>query len=739
MYLVVVFFFCTRLINAQNDVFTINDVKLESSPHSPVANGATLNLDCSVDITKNGEFDLLHTFMFYKNDVLVYNITSGRANTTFTINPARVSSSGIYKCQVDVEGKSRSKELEIRVTGVSPPKIHIRKTEVKEGEDVSVTCEAPEEDPPLFFTFYKFQDSILVSQKSRSATNQKSLQVNFPIEKGDKILRFNCDVKVGYVSDEAKSALSEGKFVTVTEPFSTPKIEVSPSNNFTEGINMLIKCSVQKPPPSSSYNETVEITIQKDKEILKSSTTESVIFSQLATVKEMGDYTCKAETKKTWKSSSVFITIAELFARPRLSVHGKDNLNEGDRLSLMCEVPGLSSNVSKNQNFYLLNKNFRQKMVLGKHSTTVKEKDSGSYLCEVTISNITKRSDPVNIRVHAAVSKPILTQSQNNNRMVVAGETLILNCICSSGTLPITYSLYRGGQFVGRVNKTDKAPAVFMVNVTKSDDLGEYRCHAANRNTLSNQFSDSINITVITPVDKVHFLTIPEGTVEEGTELGLSCTVENGTFPIEFKFYFKKGKEEILINVTKTNAHHAKYIISSFNKEEDGGYFCRASNQAKHSVSTEPIALKAVLAKWKKGVLSAFIIFIILAVIVISLYFYLDRKKKGQRITLDKARTSKTSDVNHDKATLELKNEDSYYGSMQNEDENHVLKHSEENKGNDHENNEVEYTEVEVDAASPLRDPVTKATDTVYSEIRRSNHDASLNNAHTTEDSPNSI
>uniref|UniRef100_A0A8C5WLK8 Platelet endothelial cell adhesion molecule n=1 Tax=Leptobrachium leishanense TaxID=445787 RepID=A0A8C5WLK8_9ANUR len=728
----------TRLLGARGGVFTINDVKLEASLLNPVRNGATLDLHCSVDITKDDQFDLEHLFMFYKDEVLVYNVSSNLVSTKFTINPARVSSTGTYKCQVDVERKTGSKEISVHVTGVSPPTIHIAKSEVKEGEDVTVQCEALEEEPPLKFTFFKIRDSSIVSEKVMSARNKQRAEANFPVEKGDTILHFQCDVAVLLIQNE-RSNLSSSKIVTVTEPFSIPRIEVFPSSNFTEGVYMAIKCTVQLSP---SVSDPVELVLQKDKHILSSSTNGTVVYSQLATVGHMGNYTCKAELKKAWKSSSVSIAIAELFARPRLTVKTvRNEMNEGDRLSLLCAVPGLSPEAAKNQNFYLLHgRKVKRQMKIGDtYETMVIEADSGSYVCEVMISNITKTSEPIILNVYAPVSKPVLTQLQVNATKVVLGDTLTLSCFSAGGTRPVTYYLYRGTERVSSRMSARKAPEIFTVNVTKSDGAGNYYCQAANRNTRSKekQFSNIINVTVITPVTDLQLVTIPAlGTVEEGSELLLLCSVGGGSFPIDFHFYLKKAGARRLLHITRIDSNYTSYVIPSFNKEEDGGYYCTASNMAGQQLSSEPVTMKAVLATWKKGILSAFIVFIIFAVIAIAVYFYLDKKRKGRRIPLEKSRSINSAGVNYDKATLELKNDDSYYGTNQNEEENHVLKNTDENPEDDQDQQEVEYTEVKVDPASSQRAPVPRTSDTVYSEIARSNHDADLSSTNmTTEDS----
>lgn len=87
------------------------------------------------------------------------------------------------------------------------------------------------------------------------------------------------------------------------------------------------------------------------------------------------------------------------------------------------------------------------------------------------------------------------------------------------------------------------------------------------------------------PISSVRLTTIPDsGDVEEGSEMSLICQVEDGTLPIRFLFYRKKGNENLVKNMTETKDLYAIYRVSKFSKQEDGGYFCVASNGAHKEV-----------------------------------------------------------------------------------------------------------------------------------------------------------
>ncbi|XP_075436063.1 platelet endothelial cell adhesion molecule isoform X2 [Ascaphus truei] len=688
-----------RTLNAQGSAFTINKVELKALPSNILKNGAKLELDCSVEIVKTGSFLLKYSISFYKNDDLIYNVSSFKEHETYTINSTRVSSSGSYKCKVDVNGREKtSMELPITVTGLSKPILRLSKKEVKEGEEIIATCEAAEEDPPFTFTFYKTPQNKERQEKSKMSNTKNYAEALFQIAEGERILKFECVAKILSVPNQETSDTSEKQMVAVVEPFSTPRFEVWPSVNFTEGQNMTVRCSAQT---SHAISEPVEITIQKDKQILKSSQTGSAVYFQLATESHMGNYTCKAESRKTAKTSSISITVTELFSRPRLLSNVKE-LDEGNVLAMSCSVPGLSRNASGSQSYYLRKGKGHGKLMNtgGKYDKKAAEYDTGVYVCEVTISNITKRSDPLFIKVYAPVSMPVLTHLTQHTGMVVLGQTLELSCMSQKGTLPITYTLVRKTEQLGRINVYVNESAVFKVNVTEPRVLDGYQCLATNKNTFSNQTSVMVNITVITPVRNMTLIVIPSnGEVEDGRELSLVCKVENGSFPIEFQF-FKHGRDRSLHSVT-VNGFSAAWQCLSFGKHEEGSYFCKASNRANRTIESTPVTVKAVLATWKKGVIGGFVMSILLVGAAVLLYFYLDKKKKGKEISLDMTRPTNS---NNDKPSVAMKaEEDSYFvsGTVHNEDENHVVKTPE--QGLDQQNHEVEYTEVELAMPDPHR------------------------------------
>ncbi|XP_072270208.1 platelet endothelial cell adhesion molecule [Pyxicephalus adspersus] len=685
---------CGELVN-----FSINKIELQSRPSTTLKNGENLRLTCSADIAKTAGFELNSTFYFFKDDNLIYNVTTTNDHAIYIIRNASVSRSGLYKCQISVDKKQKtSTEIKVKVTGLLPPVISVSKREVSEGDEITVRCEAPNEDPPMFFYFYKISKERESPKKRQS--NKNNMETTFVIKEGESILQFECSVQL-MIDDEPESPPSMRQMVTVVEPFGTPTINVHPANNFTEGSIMEVTCTVLV---SHIRPEEVTITLQKGNQILQSSTTGRLTYSQVATVANMGNYTCKAEGRTASKTTITTINVKELFSIPRLTLKRSNvtqYINDGDLVNFECSVSGLSFEEARKQDFFLkVNKvQLKQKQRGGRFQLYLRATDSGNYTCEVTIGNITKISEPVPVKIYAAVAKPELKQIFRGNKIVVVlGDILTLTCKSPSGTPPIIYTLYRGGEMVGRKEMIDSREAVFTVNTTKfHQDLRQYKCHASNRNHKSSAYSEVLNVTVIAPVRGVSLAIIPpNGEVEEGAELSLICRVEYGTLPISIDFYVKKGNEILLRNETITNKMSAQFIVNPFTKQSDGTYFCTASNKAHKNVRSGSMDVKAVLARWKKGIIGGFVFFIIIAALGISLYLYLDKKRKGKSITTNTSRSSKAINSSSEKSAVDVKKtDDSYFGSVQNEEELHILKTAEDNIGNNQQNHEVEYTDVD--------------------------------------------
>ncbi|XP_069056034.1 platelet endothelial cell adhesion molecule isoform X2 [Pleurodeles waltl] len=694
-------------------VFTINQITLHASPLNEVQRGTAVNLTCTMDISQSSAFAIQSEYCFDKEGSLVYCVTSESRRVVYSIDPVQVSHSGYYQCKVNASSMQKSSnEVPLTVTGLAEPTITVSTKEAKEGDSVEVRCEVPDEKPPISFSFIKTNKIQKKEVVFRKALHKNYAVATFQVAEGDAFLRFGCNASIEVMSKPEISELRNQTLVSVAVPFRTPAITVWPSSNITEGKNLTVECKVHT---SHTNPEATRLIMQKDKQIMLSSKEEKIVFNVIATLAHMGNYTCKAESSKVSKTSSMYISVSELFPRPRLVASAMD-ISEGGDLSLSCFITGQNQTAL---NFFIekdraLRKPMKQ---YGKFSKKAEEKDSGSYVCGVTMQNITKISSLVKILVYAAVSRPVLTRDSPGSDVVV-GQAFRLRCKSLRGTPPIQYALFRGTDNLGRINVTGNASAVFEVHASRSHHSGEYRCEAKNKNKAPWIESLPINITAIAPVQETVLSIIPPtGEVEDGHELSLLCRVTSGSLPITFTFYHTdKSNKSSTLNVTTVPKHYASWINYDFKKSKEGIYFCTASNKAKITKASSLVPVKVVLQSWKKAIIALSVVTISIAVAAGLIWWYLQRKKKSKQLSLEMARTKNSN--NAKVSTGQNTAEDPYYANNEN-GENHIEKPTEEKKGPGETINDVEYVEVMQDAPDSHKAPVTKGTDTVYSEIRQ--------------------
>lgn len=89
-------------------------------PDSTVRNGENLTLQCLVDVSTTSRVKPLHQVLFYKDDVLLHNVSSRRNTESYLIPHVRVCDSGRYKCTVILNNKEKTTpEYEVWVKGES--------------------------------------------------------------------------------------------------------------------------------------------------------------------------------------------------------------------------------------------------------------------------------------------------------------------------------------------------------------------------------------------------------------------------------------------------------------------------------------------------------------------------------------------------------------------------------------------------------------------------------------------
>ncbi|XP_071672893.1 platelet endothelial cell adhesion molecule isoform X5 [Patagioenas fasciata] len=677
-----------------------------------------MSIVCRADISKSTDFQLKHNFTIFKDGKVVFMTVTDKEDAKYGIPVARSSDTGEYKCTVEARGKTKSSNsLHVWVKGMTKPILTAEKEEVLEGEVVKLRCELPEEVPPLYFFFRKIKTNSTPKEKSVFEPHRNFSEMEFSVEEADNILQFDCFGRRFVQREFEESEHSNTTLVTVREPFIKPTLNAKPSSNITEGDRIQFECSTVV-----ARMRDIEILLQKNKTILKSVQDEVLKYSTVATLEDSGEYLCKVEQGRASKMTKLNVVVSELFPKPTLAA-SMSNLDENKELTLSCSISGF-----RKANFSILRKNSNGDILL-KNSRNltmrVNVNDTGSYTCKAEVKGIVKESKPVRINVYAPVSKPTLSVVSGLPE-VVLGKPLWLICRSAMGTPPIIFTFYKGNEVKKRV--TNDTYAMFLDENIRQNDKRGYKCDARNNHSSGMKTSNILNITVIVPIRDASLGSIPYGEVEDGSETAFLCSVKEGSWPIHFRL-FRKTDREVLLFEQIENADRVMWHKKAMKKQDTGTYFCMASNRANVDVKSHPITISVILATWKKGVIAAFALILIVGAVTLALYWFLRKKKKAKGPSLEMSGSALATNLTSEKLTRQPNDGDYYSGSGYIEDNENHVKSADESKGPDLESEEVEYTEVEVSTLDPHRAPVQKGTETVYSEIRKANND-SVENRH---------
>ncbi|NXM90114.1 PECA1 protein, partial [Oenanthe oenanthe] len=679
-------------------VFTFNKVEIRVQPSLKVKNGAPMSIICHADISKNTDFQLKHNFTIFKDGKLVFMTVSDKEDARYEIPVAKSADTGDYECTVQADGKKGfSNSIYVWVAGMTKPILTADKKEVSEGEVVKLRCELPEEVPPLEFFFRKIKTNSAPKEKRVPEKNQNFSQVEFPVEEGDNILQFDCFGKRQVKSGWESSQYSNSTLVTVKEPFIKPTLITRPSSsNVTEGDQIEFECSTEV-----AQMRGIEIIFQKNRTILNSVRDEkSLKYSTVATQEDSGEYLCKVEQGAVSKTTKLNVFVSELFPKPTLSA-SMTKLDENKDLILSCSINGF-----RRANFSIVRKSSTGDILL-KNSRVLAIKvnvnDTGSYTCKAEVKGIVKESKRVRINVYAPVSKPTLSVVSGSPE-VVLGKPLQLICHSAMGTPPITFTFYKGDEI--KKNVTNDTYATFLDEDIGLNDNGGYKCDARNNHSSGVKTSNILNVTVIVPIRDASLGSVPYGEVEVGSDTAFLCSVKEGSWPIDFKF-FKKTDHEVLLHEVREYSDRTIWHKKTMKRKDTGTYYCMASNRASMDVRSRPITISVILAAWQKGVIAAFVLTAMAGAGAIALWWFLRKKKKGNEwfpsLCLGTNVSALASNLTNEKLTRQPSDGNYYSGSGYIEDDENHMKSTDESKGPDLESAEVDYTEVEVSSLDPHR------------------------------------
>uniref|UniRef100_A0A3B5A0Z5 Platelet endothelial cell adhesion molecule n=1 Tax=Stegastes partitus TaxID=144197 RepID=A0A3B5A0Z5_9TELE len=687
--------------------YIIDTVGLSILPSSSVQSGMAVKIRCQASVSHNNIPHLTHKFQITKDDVQIHSYNTTEDSVVYELNQARAADSGTYECRVTVKDKSKaSNSQRLDVTGLQTPSLYLNNYSPYENEEFIATCRAAEEKGPLIFRFYqRFRNGEPQRIKQLATTGNTSETTLRLRHIGDCFL--SCDYEINLVSGTRRSNSSEEVHIIIKVLNITPIMNVKPSNDVFEGDILEVYCRVVTSPLRN-----IEVFLTKNRMILKQASAAALSHRFTAQEGDSGELVCKAEWGNVQKETYQTITVRELLSKPRLTVEPAD-IFEGDRFELTCSVsiyvPDKINNATMRFSIYKDN----ARLTGAETYSTVAHRDkNGNYTCKVhaasQMHNFVKESPKLVIKAKVPVSKPVMS---------VVGGTLFLGkrfqllCHSHSGTLPITYTLH-GPNSPPKEKEVTKPGEKAIFNVTaisKSSNLNNFLCHARNGKGRPPKEVSGVQLLrstiIIEPVSEPVLDILPSiGGVTEGHNMTLVCSVKSGSPPINFTWYHIETARVLATRMSSTRQEC--HSIGSVTGKDGGTYYCVSTNVANETKRSRPVTVGVKLAGWKKGLIAAFCVLVLLALILVIAFKtrLLHFRRKSSAKLLVKSASTKAERLSLTQAEV---------NDAANESDDQISAIIPEKQ-------EPEYTEVQTRQADPNRVPVKQGTDTVYSEVRNS-------------------
>ncbi|XP_038138246.1 platelet endothelial cell adhesion molecule [Cyprinodon tularosa] len=594
--------------------YIIDTLGLTILPETKVQSGTKVTIRCQVRVSLSNISQLEHLFKILRDDIEIHTANTTEDSVDYEINPARVSDSGNYQCQVLVKDKRKAsniKRLDIR--GLQTPILHLNNSNPYESEEFKVTCSAPEEKGGFIFNFYqKFKDGQPMRIKQLRSKNN-FLETTMTLRhRGDCFL--SCDYEISFVTGTKYSNISDWIPVKVKELSIIPHMTITPNDIYEPDIVEVI-CKVQ------SSLENIEIFLIKDRTVLKRATGKHLIYRFRPKATDSGELVCKVEWRNVQRENYTTLTVKEVFSKPRFTLEPVD-LFEGETFNLSCSVDFFIPGMIDPRTFkYVLYKDGIELTKAATYQTTARYEHNGNYTCKVggtrNASTINKESQTISVKAKVPVSDPVLSVAGGK---MFLGKRFQLICHSHTGTIPIKYTLYGPNRLIlNREVSGSEEQAIFDVPpISKTSDLETFLCHAKNnprfpaKIALGQQLLKST--IIIEPVSKPELTILPSYDVTEGQSINLVCSVQTGSPPFNFTWYHLESPGALFS--LASNKLKVSHSIQNANAKHVGRYYCTSTNPANEIKTSELVTIGVKLAGWKK-------VLIIIACLLLLLTFAL--------------------------------------------------------------------------------------------------------------------
>ncbi|XP_068176843.1 platelet endothelial cell adhesion molecule isoform X4 [Antennarius striatus] len=613
--------------------FTIRDITLSIEPGPDVQRDINVTLRCRAIVSVSGQEALSREYTVYKDSRPIYTKASSTLEELlYPLPHARVSNSGRYKCAINIQGQQMiSRVQKLTVTGLSKPLLHLNKSVVMKGEELTATCTAPNETGSILFYFYEGTKEIVEEQ-----VNSNQVEVKFRLD-SEGIHWIHCSYKVFVGGDSLKSNESNSIIVSVKElPFAVV-LEIAPQSGIYEGDMVFISCTIsngsEDPHLSSEdphlISEETHLYLSQGNKLLSSGHTK-VNHSMMALTNSPEDFECKLEMGKIKKTTTKTVLVSELFSTPTL-IMSPAEVFQKEYLTLTCKSKSYASERLRQEELsYTLDP--LQSLLIPKEDGVffgrVLQYDF-NYTCVATARGIVKRSQTLTVRPKVSVSTPKISAVG----LVVIGRPFQILCQSDTGSLPINYTLMEDYEPLRSVSvERSSDQAVFTVTISRSEQIKRYMCEAKN-SRKEGELSKRLSVAVIEPLTEptliagsAKFPNLPD--VSEGDHLYLVCSVK-GSPPVTFKWY--RVGSELPLHITTSHDTNADYQIPALSKDHSGTYYCEAVNHANNVVRSDPVVIEVRLALWKKSVIGGVCLVALVVLVVLLVLRFRSKRARVDR------------------------------------------------------------------------------------------------------------
>ncbi|XP_064304846.1 sialoadhesin [Phalacrocorax carbo] len=490
---------------------------------------------------------------------------------------------GSYSCTATNAHGTASRRLYLRVQTarvlVSPS------TEVREGDDVSLTCQVvgePRDD--TLYSWYK---------------NSERLQ-----ESPDNILALPRIASAAAGSYHCRARGSSGTSVSpavALRIFYPPRVPVLTSFVETpEGQRGVLQCTVDSSPRA-------ELALLKDQALVASTALPqptasprlriAVAFNTLRVslrpvlLEDEGEYVCSASNLYGNASATANFTAGTA----RVWISPSPDVQEGAVVNLTCAVES-GGEEALSYTWYKNKVWFSSGSSPSLAFPSVAAADAASYHCTVRTPARTRSSAPATLNV---LYPPRNLQMK---AFMESGEGMAVILLCAvesnppseitllKGGQPVASSPPTGGDQPGQSGHISPAPNVLRLELREAseEDEGEYECRA--RSPLG-----STHATLPLHVQAVRVVLLPSAEVPEGTDVTLTCR-DTGARPGTVYTWYKNGR-------WLAEGLDASLVLPGARRTDAGAYACQAGRGLRGQ-RAPPAALRVLYAPQEPAFIS---------------------------------------------------------------------------------------------------------------------------------------